>query len=109
MQSRPSVNTRTCTTSTCLLGRRLSSASPIRTTASRSQPHKPTSAAKHPATLIRSNCLQSHRHHDVPRVRSSRRMNQTAAVRISEPNLDLLSVDCAQRIQQVIHVEPNLH
>ena len=54
-------------------------------------------------------CLQPHRHHDVTCVRSSRRMNQAAAVRVGEPDLNLLGVDRAQRIQQVIHIEPDLN
>ena len=52
--------------------------------------------------------LEPHRHDDVLGLRRARRADQAAAVRVRQPDLDLVGVDRRQRIQQVVDVEADL-
>ena len=51
---------------------------------------------------------EPHRHHDVAGVERPRRVDQAAAVGVRQPDLDLVALDRAQRIQQVVDVEADL-
>src|ERR1700722_4765248 len=46
-----------------------------------------------------------HGHYDIARRGVAGRANQTAAVAVGQPQLDFLTIDGGQGIQQVIHIE----
>src|SRR5580658_2799655 len=52
--------------------------------------------------------LQSHGHDDVTRMRRARSQDETAAVRVGETDLDLIAVDRAQCVEEVVDVEADL-
>src|SRR6516165_9359106 len=51
---------------------------------------------------------EPHRHHDVARGEHTRCVNKTAAVGVSETDLDAISLNGTQGVEKVIHVEADL-
>src|SRR5262249_40392854 len=52
---------------------------------------------------------EPHWHHDVARVHGPRCMDQAAAVRVRQANLDLVAINGAEGVEEVIDVEADLH